>query len=128
MEIHWRKRQRASIHGGIMTENENEDCYWNIFIATVFLYCTSAVVSGITLGVIITEDLSFGALRILFLVNIGLFLTPIVPIMIYAVVALIFAIKNKIKHYVDIFHYYEELKSNEDKKHLLYNNKSKMKP
>ena len=111
-----------------MTENENEDCYLNIFIATVFLYCTSAVVSGITLGVIITEDLSFGALRILFLVNIGLFLTPIVPIMIYAVVALILVIKNKIKHYVDVFHYYEELKSDEDKKHLLYNNKSKMKP
>lgn len=128
MEIHWRKRQRASIHGGIMTENENEDCYQNIFIATLYLYCISVVVCCVTLAGVTTGDLSVGALRMLLLLNIGFFLTPIVPIMIYAVVALIFVIKNKIKHYVDIFHYYEKLKSDEDKKHLLYNNKSKMKP
>lgn len=128
MEIHWRKRQRASIHGGIMTENENKDCYQNIFIATLYLYCISVVVCCVTLAGVTTGDLSVGALRMLLLLNIGFFLTPIVPIMIYAVVALIFVIKNKINHCVDVFHYYEELKADENKKHLLYNNKSKMKP
>ena len=111
-----------------VAENENKDCYQNIFIATLYLYCISVVVCCVTLAGVTTGDLSVGALRMLLLLNIGFFLTPIVPIMIYAVVALIFAIKNKIKHYMDIFHYYEELKSDEDKKHLLYNNKSKMKP
>lgn len=110
-----------------MTENENKDCYWDIFRATSFLYCISVVICCITLGVITTEDLSFGALRMLFLLNIGFFLTPTVPTMIYLIVVLITTIKNKIKHYVDVFHYYEKLKSDEDKKHLLYNNKSKTK-
>ena len=110
-----------------MTENENKDCYWNIFAVTLYLYCISVVVCCVTLACVTTEDLSVEALRILLLLNIGFFLTPIVPIVIYIVIAFILAIKNKIKHYVDIFHYYEKLKSDEDKKHLLYNNKSKTK-
>lgn len=110
-----------------MTENENKDCYRNIFTVTLYLYFISVVVCCVTLAGVITGELSVGALRILLLLNIGFFLTPSVPTMVYVIVALIFAIKNKIKHYVDIFHYYEKLKADEDKKHLLYNNKSKTK-
>ena len=111
-----------------MTENENENSYWYVFMVTALLYCIGALVCCVIYCTIITEDVSVGAMKMLFSLALGFFLAPIVPNVIYVVVVFVTAIKNKIKHYVDVFHYYEELKSNEDKKHLLYNNKSKTKP
>lgn len=112
-----------------MTENKDTNYGLEfVLIATVLLYFTSMVVCCATIFSITTEDLSLGALKLLLWLNIGFFLTLAVPSVIYLIVELIITIQDKIKHYVDVFHYYEKLKSDEDKKHLLYNNKSKTKP
>ena len=112
-----------------MKENKDEgNGLEQVLIMTILLYLTGMIVCCATIMVINTEDLSFGALKLLLELNVGFFLSLSVPSVIYIVVVLVIAIKNKIKHYVDVFHYYEELKSDEDRKHLLYNNKSKMKP
>ena len=112
-----------------MTENKEKNYGLEfVLIATVLLYLTSMAVCCATIMAITTEDLSLGALKSLLWFNIGFFLSLGVPSVIYLIVELIITIKNKINHCVDVFHYYEKLKSDEDKKHLLYNNKSKTKP
>ena len=112
-----------------MTENKDTNYGLEfVLVTTVLLYFTCMIVCCATIFSITTKDLSLGALKSLLWFNIGFFLTLPVPSVIYLIVELTITIKNKIEHYVDVFHYYEELKSDEDKKHLLYNNKSKMKP
>lgn len=111
-----------------MKENKDENYGLElVFLITVALYFISVVTCCLTLIGTISEDLSFEELKILSWLNVGCFLSLAVPSMIYLVTLPIIAIRNKIKHYVDVFHYYEKLKSDEDKKHLLYNNKSKTK-
>lgn len=111
-----------------MTENKDENYGLEfVLITTVFLYFIAMVVCCATILAITTEDLSFGALKSLSWLNIGFFFSLAVPTVIYLIVELVITIQDKIKHYVDVFHYYEKLKSDEDKKHLLYNNKSKTK-
>lgn len=110
---------------------ENKDINYGlefVLITTVLLYFISMLVCCATIFSITTEDLSLGALKSLLWFNIGFFLSLAVPSVIYLIVELTIIIKNKINHCVDVFHYYEELKADENKKHLLYNNKSKTKP
>lgn len=112
-----------------MKENKNINYGLEfVLIATALLYFTSMIVCCATIFSITTEDLSLGALKWLLWFNIGFFFTLAVPSVIYLMVELTITIKYKINHCMDVFHYYEKLKSDEDKKHLLYNNKSKMKP
>ena len=112
-----------------MTENKDENFgLYAVLIITIFAYFGGMIVCCSTIIAITTTDLSFEALKALSWLNIGFFLSLPVPSVVYLVILCIIAIQNKIKHYVDVFHYYEELKSDEDKKHLLYNNKSKTKP
>lgn len=112
-----------------MKENKDEEDYLDfVIIMTLMVYIIGIVTCCATLLAIATEDLSFETLKILLYLIIGIFLSLSAPSAIYLVTVCIITIKNKIKHYVDVFHYYEKLKSDEDKKHLLYNNKSKMKP
>lgn len=115
-----------------MTENENKDVFWIILAATLFLYVVGTVVCCATLSIVITEDSSVKALEQLLGLCIAFFFILVVPSALYGIAVLLTTIRNKIinkiKHYVDVFHYYEKLKADEDKKHLLYNNKSKTKP
>ena len=112
-----------------MKENKDEDDYLDLVtIMTLMVYIIGIAMCCATLLTIATEDLSFETLKILLYFIIGVFLSLSAPSAIYLATVCIISIKNKIKHYVDVFHYYEELKSDEDRKHLLYNNKSKMKP
>lgn len=111
-----------------MKENKDENYGLEfVLITTVLLYFTSMIVCCATILAMTTEDLSFEALKELSWLNIGFFLSLAVPSVIYLIVEAIITIQYKIKHYVDVFHYYEKLKLDEDKKHLLYNNKSKTK-
>lgn len=110
---------------------ENKDINYGLefaFIMTVLLYFTGIIVCCATISAMTTEDLSLEALKHLLWFNIGFFFTLAVPSVIYLIVELTITINNKIEHYVDVFCYYEKLKADEDKKHLLYNNKSKTKP
>lgn len=112
-----------------MKENKNINYGLEfVLIATALLYFTSMIVGCATIFSITTEDLSLGALKWLLWFNIGFLFTLAVPSVIYLIVELTITIKYKINHCMDVFHYYEKLKSDEDKKHLLYNNKSKTKP
>ena len=112
-----------------MKENKDEnDCFEFVLITTVLLYFIGMAMCCATILGMTTKDVSFETLEVLFWLNIGFFFSLAVPSVIYVITLHIIAIKNKINHCVDVFHYYEELKSDEDKKHLLYNNKSKTKP
>lgn len=115
-----------------MTENENKDVFLIVLAATLSLYVFGMVVCCATLGAVTTKDLSVKALEQLLAINIVSFFVLAVPGVLCGIGALLTIIRNKIinkiEHYVNVFHYYEELKADEDKKHLLYNNKSKTKP
>lgn len=111
-----------------MKENKDEEDWLDfVIIITLMVYIIGIATCCGTLLTIATEDLSFETLKILLYLIIGVFLSLSAPSAIYLVTVCIISIKNKIKHYVDVFHYYEKLKLDEDKKHLLYNNKSKTK-
>lgn len=112
-----------------MTENKDTNYGLEfVLIMTVLLYFTGMIVCCATLSAMTTEDLSLESFKFLLWLNIAFFFSLAVPSVIYLIVELTITIQDKITHYVDVFHYYEKLKADEDKKHLLYNNKSKTKP
>lgn len=111
-----------------MNENkEKEEFLEYAMLATLVLYSIGALVCVSTMTVMLTEDLSTKTLQTLLILNVVSFISVSIPMISYVLGILIITIKNTVKRWIDVFQYYEKLKSDEDKKHLLYNNKSKTK-